>query len=1173
MKIFYGGKIAVLLLLLQLSGAGALRSEAAEMKLWKFPQEPVPVRLNRGDERGQKLEFTPEGLRLSWDAEKFIYAELLTEKMPEIEAFEKAEFKASVRSSGACPVRIFNLRLIDATGENFQWNSQVEWSKAGDYVVSYQVTPENADLHWGGNNDKKIDFPAKFAGFSVDFLRGSGKGSVVITGAEVRSDDGSSGLIHAEEKLILADFSGDGASSPALNLNRGDERGQSLRREKEGLVITWDGTKHPYFEWNLKEALPLPQFTSGTVRVKLNATDAASVWRFNLRMIDAANETLQWEEKVDWTAPGEKELVFNIAPTNCSQSWGGKVDGKITFPVRFLGVSADFKPGSGTGSVTIESIDGTFQTESKITEAVDVSVETGHPLALLTPDRAESELKILLRNRVNAEIPLQLELFFRDFSGRELRETRQLTLKPQESRSLKPETKLDRRGIWYVTMRLSSPGDAENYRDVSTSIAVMEPAGPTPGPTDGFLFGICSHPNWTDDRSIYEREALAMALCGAKVLRMDLEWWDIERTEGSEDYAKYDTIVNVFAEQGIELEAILGKPPKWATTEGNLPEYGAWRRHVRSLLKHYRGKIRYWEVWNEPDLIGFATFGVPEYIELMRIVREEAGKVDPDAVILSGGFATMSAHGSKKANFQEDTLAGSRGLFDVHAYHEHGGFAHYRQQVDDAFLPMRNRLKIDAPWYANETALTSAGSGERLQAETLFKKFLFAWARGSIGYNWYNLRNKGYDPQDGEHNYGLLTRDFHPKAAYVVYNTLATLFKGGEFVRRLETGDGGVWILEFRNPRTGKRILALWREDFNRRGESRFLLKCAAPEAARAVDLMGNTKTLPVVGDFAVISAGREPGMVVLNRDESPELQPALLTMEETALLVPNRSVPLKVTFQNPLPEESRFSYELRLPRAVSLREVPEEGEVRLAPGGKAVCVFALEVNDDFTPDFGEAVPLEIDYVLNDGAYQDTQLLPLHGAMVLPAQFVLREKSQTVSLFDADPTRTSMVWRNADDLSAAARLDCRDGKLLLDVDVTDDRHVQMETGADVWKGDNVQIAMQLPGQSGMWEIGLTLLENGAPECFVWMAPRNFNGNELASAMKLDAKRDGRLTRYRAEIPMAALGLTGEMAAEGFRFNLLVNDNDGEGRKGWIHIAPGIGRNKDSDQFPFVMKLN
>ena len=159
MKIFYGGKIAVLLLLLQLSGAGALRSEAAEMKLWKFPQEPVPVRLNRGDERGQKQEFTPEGLRLSWDAEKFIYAELLTEKMPEIEAFEKAEFKASVRSSGACPVRIFNLRLIDATGESFQWNRPVEWAKAGDYVVSYQVTPENADLHWGGNNDKKIDFP------------------------------------------------------------------------------------------------------------------------------------------------------------------------------------------------------------------------------------------------------------------------------------------------------------------------------------------------------------------------------------------------------------------------------------------------------------------------------------------------------------------------------------------------------------------------------------------------------------------------------------------------------------------------------------------------------------------------------------------------------------------------------------------------------------------------------------------------------------------------------------------------------------------------------------------------------------------------------------------------------------------------------------------------------
>ena len=43
-----------------------------------------------------------------------------------------------------------------------------------------------------------------------------------------------------------------------------------------------------------------------------------------------------------------------------------------------------------------------------------------------------------------------------------------------------------------------------------------------------------------------------------------------------------------------------------------------------------------------------------------------------------------------------------------------------------------------------------------------------------------------------------------------------------------------------------------------------------------------------------------------------------------------------------------------------------------------------------------------------------------------------------------------------------------------------------------------------------------------------------------------------------------------MLNHGFRFNLLVNDNDGEGRRGWIAIAPGIGERKDPSLFPFII---
>ena len=42
------------------------------------------------------------------------------------------------------------------------------------------------------------------------------------------------------------------------------------------------------------------------------------------------------------------------------------------------------------------------------------------------------------------------------------------------------------------------------------------------------------------------------------------------------------------------------------------------------------------------------------------------------------------------------------------------------------------------------------------------------------------LRNKGDDPRDGEHNYGMMTSDFRPKAVYVAFNTMADSLEQSE---------------------------------------------------------------------------------------------------------------------------------------------------------------------------------------------------------------------------------------------------------------------------------------------------------------------------------------------------------------------------------------------------------
>lgn len=138
------------------------------------------------------------------------------------------------------------------------------------------------------------------------------------------------------------------------------------------------------------------------------------------------------------------------------------------------------------------------------------------------------------------------------------------------------------------------------------------------------------------------------------------------------------------------------------------------------------------------------------------------------------------------------------------------------------------------------------------------------------------------------------------------------------------------------------------------------------------------------------------------------------------------------------------------------------------------------------------------------------------------------------------------------------------------MDVTDDRHSQPFSGADMWQGDGVQFALAVPGQQGLWELGLSLSDSGGSECFAWSVPNGFDRTAAAAAMRLEAERRGTVTHYRAAIPLAALGLDRTKLREGIRFNLLVNDNDGEARKGWIAAAPGIGSGKDAGKYPMVV---
>ncbi|MNF19435.1 hypothetical protein D3C80_2242310 [compost metagenome] len=59
------------------------------------------------------------------------------------------------------------------------------------------------------------------------------------------------------------------------------------------------------------------------------------------------------------------------------------------------------------------------------------------------------------------------------------------------------------------------------------------------------------------------------------------------------------------------------------------------------------------------------------------------------------------------------------------------------------------------------------------------------------------------------------------------------------------------------------------------------------------------------------------------------------------------------------------------------------------------------------------------------------------------------------------------------------------------------------------------------------------------------------------------------------IPWSALLPAGTTAAPGsdFGFSLLINDDDGSGRRGWMEYMGGIGSSKDPDAFGDLLLVN
>lgn len=813
------------------------------------------------------------------------------------------------------------------------------------------------------------------------------------------------------------------------------------------------------------------------------------------------------------------------------------------------------------GTVLVLS-DIMFTEERPAGEELRYSIGCGGLLMPVFNAGTISRMRVVVHNGSDERIEREVRLDFTALDRSQFSFAHPVALGPHERVALALPEAPPHHGVWYSDA--CSDGERLMFAYLPEN-GLGTPANPE------FEFAVDNH--WVNP-SVIE----AMRYLGIRAIRTIVGWERLQPHSGSRwNFQVFEDRLDALEAAGIRMRETLVFTPRWAARDnpGNvqfprnrMPRMDAWDNYVRTMVQRYGSRVEFFELWNEPDLPGFFCNPVEDYIKLCRRAREIAREANPGCKFSSGGFSTLSpGHPDKPGAFHEAVLRDAADTFDFHSYHEHGYFDHYQQMVDGHFLPLRKKYGITAPWLASESAIHSAKGLDAAQADCLFKRLLFTWARGAFSYTWYGLCNNGYDLNYSEDNFGLMDKYMNPKYVFGVYAALIRVYNAARYAGQ-PRAEGAPWLFAFDVPEG--MLLANWSAAADT-GTAVYAAMTSGGERAEVLDLDGNAVPVPCRGGVALFPVAPTGASlhVMGARAVTSVRQAAALSLPGAIFAGADTGCVLRIS--NPWPEAASCAIIPEKKAGMAINGLPSE--VKLSPGGNTSLPFSLRCDD------AEAGELRI--VLRFGQDEPVAVsAPLHFARFSPGtdfasrppDFELKDYAQIEGNFEFDPAKTAGLWQGFNDLSARVWFGQDRENFRLLAMVRDDRHCPSPEPYMLWFGDSVQFDLGFAGQKGYFEVGASQKpDGGTANAACWIVPEGFKTDEVQSAMSCSVERQGIHTLYRFTIPLRALGVTPAALSRGFRFNLLVNDSDdGVARKCFIRLAPGIGSNLTIEHAPMAL---
>lgn len=191
-------------------------------------------------------------------------------------------------------------------------------------------------------------------------------------------------------------------------------------------------------------------------------------------------------------------------------------------------------------------------------------------------------------------------------------------------------------------------------------------------------------------------------------LKQTFAWRDLEAEQGQWDFTQPDRIVDEVEARGLNLIVRLGQTPEWALSgefvdaneshDSPPSDIDAWANYCATIAERYQGRIRAYQIWNEPNLArewGELEPNAEEYVELLAACSEAIRVVDNEVILISAGLSPTGVH--KQIAHRDDIYldamyqANFQQYVDVVGIHAPGWGVNPAYGPDDAVADGRGR--------------------------------------------------------------------------------------------------------------------------------------------------------------------------------------------------------------------------------------------------------------------------------------------------------------------------------------------------------------------------------------------------------------------------------------------------------------------------------------------------